>query len=203
LFNSVYTFNVPLDADTIQAAYDWYFPYYLIDPLNKAMFGAPHANFNISSTNDLWLQYAGQSNTVSSLVIHVPWNTAGPNYLYDVFATTNLTRNVPGLNLTNWMLVTRSAPGQTNLTLPPLPGVPVCFYKLGTVLDSDGDGLTDAYENLVSHTNPNLWDSNTNGIGDGDEISPSGLPWRLEAVRRSSVVIHANSPVATQGGACG
>jgi hypothetical protein len=162
-----------------------------------------NAQTQVFTTNDLWLQFVRQSNTVSSLVIHTPWNTAGSNFMFDVFATTNLLPNVPGLNGTNWMLVTRSAPGQTNLSVSPLPGAPVCFFRLGTLQDSDNDGLTDAYEKLVSHTRPDQWDTDGDGIGDGDEISPGGLPWRLEEVRRSAVVIYANSPTTTQGGACG
>ncbi len=162
-----------------------------------------NAQTQVFTTNDLWLQFAGQSNVVSSLVIHTPWNTAGSNFMFDVFATTNLLPNVPGLNGTNWMLVTRSLPGQTNLSVSPLPSAPVCFFRLGTLQDSDNDGLTDAFEKLVSHTRSDQWDTDGDGIGDGDEISPGGLPWRLEEVRRSSVVIYANSPTTTQGGACG
>jgi len=41
---------------------------------------------------------------------------------------------------------------------------------LGTPLDSDGDGLTDAYELLVSHTTPRNPYSNPDGILDGWEI---------------------------------
>ncbi len=155
------------------------------------------------STNDLWLQIVGQNNLISSLVIHTPWNVTGSNFLFDVFATTNLLPNVPGLNGTNWMFVTRGLPGQTNLFVSPMPNAPVCFYRLGTLLDSDNDGLTDAFEKLVSHTDPNLWDSNGNGIGDGDELSPSGLPWRLMQTRPSSAVVFADISTATQGGGCG
>ena len=162
------------------------------------------SNYAVSySTNDLWLQFVAQSNSVSSLIINTPWNVTGSNFMFDVFATTNLAWNVPGLNGTNWMLVTRSAPGQTNLFVAPMPGAVMCFYRLGTMQDKDGDGLTDAYEKLVSHSDPNVWDSNGNGIGDGDEISPGGLPWRLMAVRPSSAVIFADIPNATQGGGCG
>jgi hypothetical protein len=198
-FNTVETFNVPLDADTIQQAYAWYFNSYLINPNDRAMWGpAPAASPAISTptTNDLWLQYLSWSNASSSLIIHVPWNVGGSNFIYDVYATTNLLRNVPGLNGTNWMLMTQSVPGQTNIILPPIPGAKVAFYQLGTMQDSDGDGLPDAYELLVSHTNPN-------GNDDGDAISPSGLPWRLEYARKWSAVIYANTPVATQGGGCG
>ena len=41
---------------------------------------------------------------------------------------------------------------------------------MGTPLDSDGDGLTDAYELLVSHTDPHNPYSNLDGILDGWEI---------------------------------
>jgi hypothetical protein len=41
---------------------------------------------------------------------------------------------------------------------------------LGTPLDSDGDGLTDAYELLVSHTDPNNKYSNLDGIPDGWDV---------------------------------
>jgi hypothetical protein len=44
------------------------------------------------------------------------------------------------------------------------------FLILGTPQDTDGDGLTDAYENLVSHTDPNNAYSNLDGILDGWEI---------------------------------
>ena len=41
---------------------------------------------------------------------------------------------------------------------------------MGTPFDSDGDGLTDAYELLVSHTDPHNAYSNMDGILDGWEI---------------------------------
>ena len=69
------------------------------------------------------------------------------------------------------------------------------FYRFGVDIDSDGDGLTDSYENLVSltnpfnpdtdadgltdlqelaaniGTNPLLYDTDGDGVGDGDEIA--------------------------------
>jgi Bacterial TSP3 repeat len=53
-----------------------------------------------------------------------------------------------------------------------LTGLPntACFLVLGTPVDSDGDGLTDAYESLVSKTDPNNAYSNLDGILDGWEI---------------------------------
>ena len=51
-------------------------------------------------------------------------------------------------------------------TLAGLPNT-TCFLILGTPLDTDGDGLTDAYEKLVSKTDPNNPDTDGDGIPDG------------------------------------
>ena len=74
------------------------------------------------------------------------------------------------------------------------------FYRFGVDIDSDGDGLTDSYENLVSLTNPFnpdtdadgltdlqelaanigtdplLYDTDGDGVGDGDEIAAGSNP---------------------------
>ena len=44
------------------------------------------------------------------------------------------------------------------------------FYRFGVDIDSDGDGLTDSYENLVSLTNPFTPDTDTDGMPDGWEV---------------------------------
>ena len=74
---------------------------------------------------------------------------------------------------------------------------------LDPLLDTDGDNLTDVYEIFVSHTDTTKWDSDGDGINDGDEIGTGGIPWRLEQERRTSAVIYANLPNAAEGGACG
>jgi hypothetical protein len=40
------------------------------------------------------------------------------------------------------------------------------FFVLGTSQDSDGDGITDAYEKLVNHTDPNNPASSDDGLSD-------------------------------------
>jgi hypothetical protein len=45
-----------------------------------------------------------------------------------------------------------------------------CFLILGTPLDTDGDGLTDAYEKLVSKSNPNVASTDGTGMLDGWEV---------------------------------
>jgi hypothetical protein len=44
------------------------------------------------------------------------------------------------------------------------------FLILGTPQDSDLDGLTDAYELLVSHSNPTNYTTDGNGMADGWEV---------------------------------
>ena len=117
--------------------------------------GGFNSNFQLQTitTNDLWLQVAGTTNTgmdqTAWLVINSPWNVA--NGVYDLFATTNLAPSA-------WQWVTRCAPGQTNLTVTGLT-IPQEFFILGLTNDTDGDGLTDAYEKLVSHTDPNVFNT--------------------------------------------
>jgi hypothetical protein len=45
------------------------------------------------------------------------------------------------------------------------------FFKVATILDSDGDGLTDAFERWVSGTDPALADTDGDGVLDDWEIS--------------------------------
>jgi hypothetical protein len=80
---------------------------------------------------------------------------------------------VPGLNATNWQWVLRCDPGQTNLIVTNISTV-CCFFRLGRTNDSDSDGLSDAFESLVSHTTLNNPDENSNGILDGWEWANFG-----------------------------
>ena len=115
------------------------------------------------TTNDLWLQIVGTTNTGSSmttwLVIHPPWN-AGYD-VYNLYAATNLAPSI-------WQWVLRCAPGQTNLTVTNLSS-PNEFFLLAGTNDADGDGLSDAFELLVSHTSTNSYSTDGSGMSDGWE----------------------------------
>jgi len=111
-------------------------------------------------SNDLWMEIT-LTNAAASFSLHAP----DPNGIFDLLATTNLNSNVDGLNLTNWLWLTRTTAGQTNIVLTILwPSA--SFFILGTMLDSDGDGFTDAYERLVSHSDPGVpYNPDTDGDG--------------------------------------
>lgn len=113
----------------------------------------------IMTTNDLWLQITGTTNDDTSMttymVINTPWNVT--NGVYDLFASTNLAPSA-------WQWVLRCDPGQTNLTVT-APAGPNEFFILGLTNDADGDLLTDAYEQLVSHSDPNTFNVSADGYG--------------------------------------
>lgn len=132
----------------------------------------------LPTTNDLWLEITGTTNTGTSITayitIHPPWNiTAG---VWDIFATTNLAP-------TAWQWVYRTAPGETNIVITGL-AYPNEFFTAASTNDTDGDGLTDAFEKFVSHTDPNLYSTDGTGMSDGWEwqnfghtgIDPNGDP---------------------------
>ena len=67
-------------------------------------------------------------------------------------------------------------PGTTNVafelqkdSLPTNGVVDSCFFSMGTQDDTDGDGLTDAYERTVSLTDPYCADTDGDGLPDADE----------------------------------
>ena len=52
----------------------------------------------------------------------------------------------------------------------------MAFFRFGAAFDSDGDGLTDAYETLVSLTDPSAADTDGDGLSDGDEMAIGSSP---------------------------
>ncbi len=111
---------------------------------------------NSYTEDDLYLLPPVVTNNTALIVIHPPAAEAA-NGVYDLFMTTNLSSSGDGLNLTNWLWLLRTDPGQTNLVLWNL-WADEAFFLLARTNDSDGDGMSDAYEVLVSHTDPNVPD---------------------------------------------
>jgi len=89
---------------------------------------------------------------------------ADPAQAYELFVKPGLETNA------SWSYVIGGVVGQTNFTTP-LPGFTNAFYLAAQILDSDSDGLSDAQEALVHHTNPADADSDHDGLPDGWEVS--------------------------------
>jgi hypothetical protein len=193
LFNNITTYNTPLDASTIARLFQWGFLLYPIDPLNKAMFALSSGNYtpSVTATPNV---ITGQGNLQSVGAASVCVSGANPNqvwitnvtasaaangtmnvtfaieggqdgYYYDVFAGTVLTSPF-GNGFWSWQGQGQHCQMYMVTNLPQ----GTIFLMLGTPQDSDGDGLTDAYELLVSHTDPNNAYSNLDGILDGWEV---------------------------------
>ena len=191
MFNSVATYRVPLDADKIRQIFDRQYACYILSPLNPAMYqitsgSSSSANlshpssspsyFNIISGAGCLQSLGGVGNcttssnvwmtNVSASAVSQPmsfnFDIAGGYYggFYDVFASSVLGGPVTWTWMGQGMICSR-------YFIPSLPMSDAVFFILGTPLDSDGDGLTDAYERLVSHSNPYVVDTDLSGMPDG------------------------------------
>jgi hypothetical protein len=104
------------------------------------------------------------ANTVILTVTNVipGWET---NH-YDVYWTTNLgLATAPELSATHWCWLGGTVSGETQISISGLTH-PEGYFRLGTALDTDNDGLPDAYENLSSHTHPGVFNlAFTTGTG--------------------------------------
>jgi len=193
LFNTVATYNYPLASNDVQTIFNWDYTYYVISPWNipymNALNSAPSSPSTngpdadvITGTGYLQLVSSGAGITSSNVWITNVVATAtgsGTNMMvltftiqggtdgvpYDVFANSVLSFGTNGIP---WAWMGQGYHGNTYLlsNLPPT----ACFLILGTPQDADTDGLTDAYELLVSKTNPNSPSTDDTGMSDGWEI---------------------------------
>jgi len=190
-FDDLYTYNVPLDSATVYGTFTSYWPDYYLMPWNMtaSIASAPSSPSTTTSTTNA-ITGAGNltpvsTNTLNCVSSSAVWMTnVAPTLLangtvnlaftiaggsngwpYDVFATAALEYPITNA-VWAWL-------GQgyqcTRYVLTNLPSTSVMLI-LGTPLDSDGAGLTDAYQWLVSHTNPHTADSDLDGILTGWEI---------------------------------
>ena len=190
LLDDLYTYNHPINHSTITAEYITGMLYFLLNPLNAAnlvssAFSSPSSSptyYNIISGPG-YLQYVGASgtcvtsgnvwmtNVMASVTVQpmtFTFTIAGgySGLMYDVFASPVLTPQLTN-GLWSWM-----GQGATCsiYSIPNLPTFGAAFFILGTPLDSDGDGLTDAYERLVSHSDPSKVDTDGSGMPDGWQV---------------------------------
>jgi hypothetical protein len=186
LFNNLQTFNVVVDAGTIQQTFNDTYDQYMINPLNTVMSSLSSAGSTPWFTDDGYsaisgagnLQWVGSMSCTSGTNQYQVWLTnitatvasdgtmnvtftiqgGSDGYLYDVFATPALQSSLADSGCV-WL-------GQGQHCQTYTVNIPTrkAFLILGTPLDTDGDGVTDAYEKLVGKTDPNQAESDAYGV---------------------------------------
>lgn len=191
LFNLVASYNYPLDSNDVQSIFDWYYPYYMISPYNIAYMDINQAPSNPSDSQSTYDAITGPgnlllvgsttpTNSTNIWITNVVATMAGDGtmnlnftiqggsdgVLYDTFANSILDFSSD----TNkaWAWEGQGYHGD-RYEITNIPST-TCFLILGTPQDTDGDGLTDAYELLVSKTNPDNPDSNGDGLLDSWDV---------------------------------
>jgi hypothetical protein len=191
-FDDLYTYNVVLGTNAMRDGYNEFWADYYLTPENymaeivsapsnpstnavtpDVITGAGYLEANgpvaahIYGTNayQVWITNVtavAVSNGTTAISFSIEGGADGSTY--DVFATGAL--EAP---LTNALWYWMGQGGHfTNYTISITSQN--AFLILGTPQDSDGDGLTDAYELLVSHTDPHNAYSNLDGILDGWDV---------------------------------
>ena len=100
----------------------------------------------------------------------LPWFDATPPHVHDAtcLVSTNIVLSpFDGTTVyTNvvWSCSTNRPPGETG------------FFRLGTRADTDGDGLTDAFEILVTGSSVHAADTDGDGIPDAEELALGSSP---------------------------
>ena len=103
------------------------------------------------------------------------------NRAYDIFFCEST--NVSSLADISWMHIMRQYSPLMEAELAdslPKIGYSRLYSVSDAVLDSDGDGLSDALETLIYKTNPRLLDSDGDGVSDGCEIAWGTNPLFVE-----------------------
>ncbi len=94
----------------------------------------------------------------------LPWHVAPTQHVHGAtcFSVTNVVVSpldgTSGYTNVFWSCSTNRTPGEAG------------FFRLGTRHDTDGDGLFDAFEKLVTRTSPTAVDTDGDGIADGAEV---------------------------------
>jgi hypothetical protein len=191
MFADIYTYDFPLTPDNV--ASDFLLYSIFVSPLVNItqLFSAPSSPTNdpgfraitgtgfltylsnattcVTSSN-IWITNAVVTRATNG-TLNFRFELAGGSnsYYYDVFATTALATST---NPATWAWFGQG-PSCAVYLITNLPTGAV-YFILGQPLDSDNDGLTDAFEKLVSHTDPLNPDTLGTGLLDGFQFGYFG-----------------------------
>jgi hypothetical protein len=204
MFDDLTTYDYQLDPGTIGGTFSMYSIVYYgrpvsyvtnapstntIVPTFKAISGAgflttvsSNSSGCVTSSN-IWMtnfSATALTNNTVSVTFTIMGGTNG--LLYDVFATSYLMSPITNA----WWSWLGQGYHCSTYTITNLPADEDLCFILGTPQDSDGDGLTDAYELLVSHTNPYNPNSGGSGMLDGWAVM-FGLDPRFDSSANSAL----------------
>lgn len=191
VFDEVTSFALPLSGAAVALGHQLYAPTVARGPISEeedaalrkaaaehqAEMEAMRMSFGMqSSTNCVTNGPVYITNIFATLTTNegtiVQFDIAGGTngLLYEVFSATNLLGTNSSISITNstWSCIA-TGPTCTTFIFTNEPDTRA-FYVLGTPVDSDGDGLTDAYERLTSKTDPNYADTDNDEMPDGWEV---------------------------------
>lgn len=194
-FDDISSYNYPLDGHTVEGLYGSFWGYYMMNPYNiepllhsapsspgypagpspwSAISGSgyltPIATNSIGcvTSGDIWATNITAFTTNGAMAVTFTIGGGSDGVLYDVFANAALDFSTSTNMPWSWM-------GQgyhcVTYTITNLPSMGSCFLMLGKPTDTDGDGLSDAYEKLVSKTDPYKYDTDGDGMFDGWELA--------------------------------
>lgn len=192
MFDDLRTYNVAMDSGTINGHFNREQGGYYMNPANKGnslirsaasqISYEPFYNYFSGTGVVQWVSSSGSCITSTNVwLTNVVATAAGNGKMNITFTVAGGLDNTPYDVLANSVLAPPKATNQlawawegqvfhcNTYTLPNLPSS-IGFVVLGTPTDTDGDGLTDAYENYVSHTDANSYSSDGTGMSDGWEI---------------------------------
>ena len=129
----------------------------------------------------------------SGLQLQIDYPATFTNRL-DVYVSTNLQSRAWGLHATNLATLGSNAVLWSD---PTADRTGQRFYQVGNAdLDSDQDGLADARERLIHHTNPLMPDSDLDGVPDGAELRRGTDP---VSGGPSSITLYVDSDTGSDG----
>jgi hypothetical protein len=194
IFDDIYTYSAPLNASLVGNVYDnEEFPF-VVNPLNvlanagilsalssptviptfNAVAGSGSLQVVFSSSGcgistNVWMTNlvvtTSGSGTNATMNVQFTLEGGSNNVPYDIFANSVLSFGTNGIP---WAWMGQAFQCNTYL-LTNLPNT-ACFFIVGGPQDTDKDGLTDAYERLVSKTNPNVANTSGDGLLDGWDV---------------------------------
>ena len=131
--------------------------------------GIPSAPVGIGQTAVSNLSFSTISTTTTNVSLGIAWSAqANGEQTLDIYSKTNLLGG-RWLRLAEMDVDTADEAATADIPLDWLDSPPAAFFNVGDRLDSDGDGLPDAFESLSYGTDAALADTDSDGLDDGQE----------------------------------